>query len=677
MADERDNGEPTLGGHARSSSLDSSLEKENKSSSKFKDLSRPKRKKARRACAACQRAHLTCGDERPCERCVKRRLQDDCHDGARKKAKYLRDAPDEALQPGAGRYFQLNHKSAASPPDDGSSIATVPRSETSFLGDPQSNLASFLPMSGTSHRHSHSQQDAMQFNNFSAQAAALQNQPYNPQQQPPAQNMSTHFQPHLNNQAFMGSCDDTTFSGFDPSSINFGNQYGALEFGMLGHMASGANKTNNSMRPRTSSTFEPSPIGTSAYLNTNSEMNSYNFTRQESTGDWRSNDPRLNSWANQGASDPFSDGRTEPNTYSIGNAQGPYMGASPLSTSTDFLAPFDATAPKNGYSNATQIRQQEPHIKQEREHRPSKAVSDKLEQLPPTRTTAQRRHQARKIYTRDTQPYPYTIRFHALIAGIIRRFSSPKRLRIAKAIGAIRPSFISCTRGLIDEDLILMEKNFQRSLLEYEDRVNSCGTPTIICRRTGEVAYAGDSFVKLSGWSHGVLLGKEPNLNFNRGNDDEAPSGTMTGSSRGGFTTPRATTTGVDQDAGLPHPVFLMDLLDDDSVVHFYEDFAKIAFADSKGSATRACKLLKYKTKDDPTLSKNRVDDHGIDDRRASGMTRTQHANTDQSISRLGELDGMVDCMFCWTVKRDVFEFPMMIVINVSQASMLGGRKLI
>lgn len=665
MADERDNGESTLAGHSRSSSIDSSPEKEKKPSSKSKDPSRPKRKKARRACAACQRAHLTCGDERPCERCIKRGLQDDCHDGARKKAKYLRDAPDEALQPGAGRYFQQNHKSAASPSDVGTSIATVPRSEASFMDDPQSNLPSFLPMPGTSHRHTQSQQDAAQFPHFSAQAVALQNQQYNPQQQSSPQNMSTHFQSPSNNHQFGGSFgdfNDISFSGFDPSSMNFGNQYGAAEFGILGHMASGANTMSNMAGPRTSSTFEPS-----AYPNTNPELNNYNFNGQGSLGDWQSNDPRLNSWANQGAMDPFPDGRNELNTYSIGNAQGPYMGASPLSTSTDFLVPFDATAPNNGYSNPSQVRQQEPYVKQEREHRPSKAISDKLEQIPPTRTTAQRRHQARKIYTRDTKPYPYTLRFHSLIAVIMRRFNSSKRLRIAKAISAIRPSFIACTKTLIDEDLILMEKNFQRSLLEYEDRVNSCGTPTIICRRTGEVAYAGDSFVKLSGWSQGVLLGKEPNLNINRGNDDEAPSGTMTGSSRGGFTTPRVTTAGLDQDGAGPQPVFITDLLDDDSVVHFYEDFAKIAFADSKGSATRACKLLKYKTKDDAMFSKNRQDDNGIDGGRKS---RTQHANTDQDISRLGELDGMVNCMFCWTVKRDVFEFPMMIVINVSQRSM-------
>ncbi|BGP16823.1 Transcriptional regulator of nonfermentable carbon utilization [Rhodosporidiobolus nylandii] len=60
----------------------------------------PKKKKAGRACAACQKAHLTCDDSRPCARCVKKGCPDECIDGARKKAKYLQEVPDELLERG-------------------------------------------------------------------------------------------------------------------------------------------------------------------------------------------------------------------------------------------------------------------------------------------------------------------------------------------------------------------------------------------------------------------------------------------------------------------------------------------------------------------------------------------------------------------------------------------------
>lgn len=68
----------------------------------------PKKKKAARACFHCQKAHLTCDDgacrspaggvypnlfeiARPCQRCTKRGMADQCTEGHRKKAKYLLD----------------------------------------------------------------------------------------------------------------------------------------------------------------------------------------------------------------------------------------------------------------------------------------------------------------------------------------------------------------------------------------------------------------------------------------------------------------------------------------------------------------------------------------------------------------------------------------------------------
>ncbi|KZT08364.1 uncharacterized protein LAESUDRAFT_649114 [Laetiporus sulphureus 93-53] len=62
----------------------------------------PKKKKANRACFHCQKAHLTCDDSRPCQRCVKRGMADNCTEGHRKKAKYLLD--EEELAPPEPQY---------------------------------------------------------------------------------------------------------------------------------------------------------------------------------------------------------------------------------------------------------------------------------------------------------------------------------------------------------------------------------------------------------------------------------------------------------------------------------------------------------------------------------------------------------------------------------------------
>ncbi|RFU24384.1 hypothetical protein B7463_g11955, partial [Scytalidium lignicola] len=53
---------------------------------------------------------LTFGDERPCQHCIKRGLADACRDGIGKKAKYLHDAPPEALRPVLGPNYKTGQQ---------------------------------------------------------------------------------------------------------------------------------------------------------------------------------------------------------------------------------------------------------------------------------------------------------------------------------------------------------------------------------------------------------------------------------------------------------------------------------------------------------------------------------------------------------------------------------------
>ncbi|PPR05830.1 hypothetical protein CVT26_010110 [Gymnopilus dilepis] len=81
----------------------------------------PKKKKANRACFHCQKAHLTCDDSRPCQRCIKRGFANNCTEGHRKKAKYLLDE-DELEQLKQGKSAPENHSSAVTAADQPSSI---------------------------------------------------------------------------------------------------------------------------------------------------------------------------------------------------------------------------------------------------------------------------------------------------------------------------------------------------------------------------------------------------------------------------------------------------------------------------------------------------------------------------------------------------------------------------
>ena len=125
----------------------------------------------------------------------------------------------------------------------------------------------------------------------------------------------------------------------------------------------------------------------------------------------------------------------------------------------------------------------------------------------------------------------------------------------------------------------MIEQCFQRTLLTYDNYINVSGTPTIVWRRTGEIAYVADEFCMLPGWAREELM----SINKKK---------------------------------------FIVELLDDKSVVEYFELFLKIAFGDFLGATMTECTLLT--------------------------------PNPEVKI-RTG-------CI--WTLKRDVFGIPMMIIGN-------------
>lgn len=181
------------------------------------------------------------------------------------------------------------------------------------------------------------------------------------------------------------------------------------------------------------------------------------------------------------------------------------------------------------------------------------------------------------IYEKVKTPYSYTPGYHSLIAYLRKRFNKEMLVKMAETMASYRPSFIACTNSLKEHDLIFMEQCFQRTLLTYDNIIKISGTPTIVWRRTGEIAYVGNEFCILTGWTKEELL--------------------------------------------LHRKTFIVELLDDKSVLEYFQLFLKIAFGDFFGATMSECtlitrKLMKIKTR----------------------------------------------CS--WTLKRDVFGIPMMIIGN-------------
>ncbi|KAH8666633.1 hypothetical protein BX600DRAFT_462130 [Xylariales sp. PMI_506] len=617
-----------------------------------KDPHRPRRKKARRACYACQRAHLTCGDERPCQRCIKRGLADACQDGVRKKAKYLHDAPPEALRPVLGPTFNTS----VQPKANGRHPSNA-TSESSSYYPPSSSTQSYPIFTGGQPQVS--LPDGMQFS--ASQATPISPSFQQQQNTPRAQQMANLQVPTPTNEmgfqpALFDPSNPAIFN-FDLEGLNFGSHYGAMEFGMLGHMSSGAAETpprdpSISQAPSADTGFGgaiyPNGMGQFGPIYENNMMESF-------LGNDQSNGAYAQGNLQHGLPHAYAIAAAGPTPTSLASP-GTDNTASPQATNL----PFESS-PTAG--NFTSQGQPQPHPPARHKHKSSANASGP--KFGPQSILGKRNRDPSAIYEMVKEPYQYLTGFHNLIAFVKRRFSSTKTLRIAKSLASIRPSFIACTRNLNRQDLIFMEKCLQRTLFEYEDFMGHCSAPTIVCRRTGEVAAVNKEFIALTGWSKDILLGKEPNLNVNTG-DSSAGSVSDGNSNRGGLTTPqlKAMEPIVSMD-GKPQPVFIAELMDDNSVIQFYEDFAQLAFGDSRGHVTRKCRLLKYRTKEAGDLSSTSESpaQPPKDPRNSILSNRVTRIDGEHGISKL-EKDGKMDCTYCWTIKRDVFDIPMLIVIN-------------
>ena len=450
----------------------------------------------------------------------------------------------------------------------------------------------------------------------------------------------------------------------DLNNSDFANNYGNLEYTVLGHMSSGMvdtppNESVGGFESADGSNYAPGVMSTS-YGSSPTTSQQYQY--------------------------PQPDARQEAIAYNLGGqGQEPFVkqedSGMPLSGSAIYPSPVSGQSPQGmraGFEGNPPARDMHTNINQSRqaqglhERRQSHPLSGASETstsaaaIPtitsskPQTSFSRRSRNPSTIYNMVTEPYSYTKAFHDLMALIRKRFSQKRTAHIAKALASIRPSFISSLTKLDDDDRVFMEKCLQRTLLEYEDNLTLTGTPTILCRRTGEVVAVGEGFSILTGWRKSVLLGKEPNLNVNKGGEPSGPPGTGASTSRG-TNTPRIPDTTIDDPR--PKPVSIVDLLDDESACDFFDDYAHLAFGDSRGSVTTPCKLLRYKTAKDLSMHKNFDSEVGSRLKQQQGSNRTSTGIGKGGIG--GSNDDKVDCMLCWSVKRDVFDIPMLFVMNV------------
>lgn len=410
-----------------------------------------KKKKAARACVHCQKAHLTCDDSRPCQRCIKRNLATTCTDGARKKAKYLQEIED-----------------------------------TKSISSSTYSTHSSTPV-----------------------------QPYL------TDNTNT-FQPQLYMDTEANSTNTmpaNTLLGMD--NYGFGSNAANLEYSILSNML-GSSLNNHTSRTDINSLWsaESSPLS----LNT----------------------PFLPTANTLVHSSPFQNKHIPSiSSSSVGNSEISASGISTLSAYGDGAVVAKVTSPVT----------------------------------PTTGPSIKRRNQIitpEKAYASATKPFSYADGYHYLINYVKTRMSKEDLMRISRALALFRPSVLASMMNLTESDLIFTEKCLQRTLLEYEKLISYSGTPTVVWRRTGEIALVGKEFSLLTQWSRDTLLSKK---------------------------------------------TYIYEIMSNPSAVEYWEKYALHAFDNTDSAVFSTCILLS------PTKR-------------------------------------VVPCTFCFTIKRDIFDLPSVIIGN-------------
>lgn len=583
-------------------------------------------------------------------------------DGVRKKAKYLHDAPDGALMPGVGGHYPHMNGSRPVPVPTHSQEAVAVAQHGGYFAQPSS--ATYYPQS-TNPGQAVPVQDPS-YNNPQAPISPQYAQNTQATMAPAPAPVSQGAQSHM--QQFGGALfdpSDPALFNFDISSLNFGNHYGALELGMLGHMSSAAIDApgNDNLLNQPPHGFN-GPMGSGPY-NEQHGIPAHAFGQDGlPPAEWQNTHSRHGSLQvhtpnNTPVTIDRHDSLNNPMAYAIGQG-GPSSLSSASPASMDFNAGYDNENPMSAatfFANANQSQSRaSPNAhRSQQENRPPGGP------LYPVHPNAGRKHKSKLIYEKVKKPYDYPTAHHRLWDAVKKRFSRKNQENIKISLGRFRPSLMINASHLDTDDLIHVEKNLQRSLISMSDCFTEVGTPSLIVRRSGDVVGVNKEFEFMTGWKKEVLLGQEPNLNVNLGSSQQhADEGALNQNS----TTP--TFPGQEPEVGRL-PVNIVELFDEPSAVEYLSDFADLATADPLGRGHRRVNLLRYQTKED--LAREADRSRGANGHKLKHEPLVKHEDgtihRGESMKTLSSHNGLIDCMTMWHIKRDNFDMPMLVAFQV------------
>ncbi|CEL53269.1 Regulator of drug sensitivity 2 OS=Saccharomyces cerevisiae (strain ATCC 204508 / S288c) GN=RDS2 PE=1 SV=2 [Rhizoctonia solani AG-1 IB] len=210
------------------------------------------------------------------------------------------------------------------------------------------------------------------------------------------------------------------------------------------------------------------------------------------------------------------------------------------------------------------------------------------------------------------RPYNYVKGYARLSRWMDHNVSQESKKQILQPLSVLRPKFRAIAQSLTDIDLVFIEEAFERLLLDYDRVFSAMGIPACLWRRTGEIYKGNREFAELVGVDVGRLR-----------------DGKMC----------------------------IYELMSEESAVNYWEKYGHVAFDPAQKAVLTSC-VLRYK----PTTNSGVAPSNGSNGSTHSSpvlhrqVTATENTSTSQS--------GFINCCFSFTIRRDTWGIPSVIVGN-------------
>ncbi|KAI0089441.1 hypothetical protein BDY19DRAFT_942356 [Irpex rosettiformis] len=210
------------------------------------------------------------------------------------------------------------------------------------------------------------------------------------------------------------------------------------------------------------------------------------------------------------------------------------------------------------------------------------------------------------------KPYNYVKGYARLSRWMDKNVSPDSKAKILQPLSILRPKFrsIAQSESLTDIDLVFIEEAFERLLLDYDRVFSAMAIPACLWRRTGEIYKANREFAELVGVDNYML--REGRL-------------------------------------------CIYELMAEDSAVNYWEKYGQVAFDSNQKAVLTSCELR----------FKPVVPTHGSTTPGNRRTSTSEHHNTSTNSNEEEQKEeGFIDCCFSFTIRRDPYGIPTLIVGN-------------